>query len=68
MKPYYYISVANKGGITIDSQESAISHAQKLAASHPGQAFEILKCIAITTRPQKPRSNTFFLDGCHPDD
>jgi hypothetical protein len=62
MKPYYYIY--RVGGshpkVRHHTIESAHREAMRLAAQHPGESFEILKCIA-TTRTTTPQ--TFWMDG-----
>ena len=62
MKPYYYIYRVGYGKPTIkhSNLEDATEESERLAGQHPGETFEILKCLGITrtTTPQ-----TFWMDG-----
>ena len=65
MKPYYYVYAFHYGGPTV--RHAAIAEAQaeaeRLAAKHPGRAFEILRCVGIAlTR----KASTFWMDGEQP--
>lgn len=65
MKPYYYIHRVGFGQpkAKYDTAEQAEAESHRLAAQHPGSAFEILECIASvqTTKPA-----TFWMDGKEP--
>jgi len=65
MKPYYYIY--RVGGSHPKTKhytlESAHAESLRLAGQHPGETFEILKCIGIT-RTVTPQ--TFWMDGVIP--
>lgn len=63
MKPYYYVFKSSgyppcKRHETI---EFALLESERLASLHPGQHFEILKCVGITSTPHSAPS-TFWLD------
>ena len=62
MKPYYYVYRRGHGPPKIkhDTLESARSEAERLASSHPGEAFEILKCVAVSSAS---KISTFWMDG-----
>lgn len=64
MKPYYYIFKPSgyPPSKRHESIEEALREAKRLACLHPGQAFEILKCVGITSTPS-PTPNTFWMDG-----
>ena len=65
MKPYYYIF--RVGGshprIKHPTLEDAASESERLAGQHPGETFEILKCLGVT-RTINPQ--TFWMDGVVP--
>jgi len=65
MKPYFYVYRVNAQHPRVkhDTAESAAKEAERLAAQHPGETFEILQCIAIT-RTVNPQ--TFWMDGIIP--
>lgn len=65
MKPYYYVyRVGHKHpAIKHATPALAAAEAERLAAQHPGDTFEVLQCLAIT-RTTAPV--TFWLDGCGP--
>jgi hypothetical protein len=46
-----------------DTAQKAMNEAERLAAKHPGQAFEVLKCVAIS---QTQKASTFWMDGEDP--
>jgi hypothetical protein len=62
MKPYFYVyRVGDRAPIIKHpTAEAAMAESHRLAAQHPGETFEILKCLGITrtTTPQ-----TFWMDG-----
>lgn len=62
MKPYYYVYRRGHGPPRVkhDTLESARSEAERLASSHPGEAFEILKCVAVSSAS---KISTFWMDG-----
>ena len=62
MKPYYYVYRRGHGPPKIkhDTLESARSEAERLASSHPGEALEILKCVAVSSASE---ISTFWMDG-----
>ena len=62
MKPYYYVYRRGHGPPRIkhDTLESARIEAERLAGSHPGEAFEILKCVAVSS---SSKISTFWMDG-----
>ena len=62
MKPYYYVYRRGHGPPRVkhDTLESARSEAERLASSHPGEAFEILKCVAVSSASE---ISTFWMDG-----
>jgi len=64
MKPYYYVfkSSGHPPSARHESLYSAQKESHRLAALHPGQSFEILQCVAITsTLPSTP--STYWMDG-----
>lgn len=65
MTPYYYVYRVGYGKPTIKhaTLESAATESERLAGQHPGETFEILKCLGIT-RTVTPQ--TFWLDGVIP--
>lgn len=66
MKPYYYVYRLPGGRgpvIKHSTAEEAVAKSQRLSAQHPGDTFEILKCVAIT-RTTEP--STFWNDGESP--
>lgn len=65
MKPYYYIYRVGNGKSTIKhyTLEEAARESERLAAQHPGDTFEILKCIGVT-RTVNPQ--TSWMDGVTP--
>ena len=62
MKPYYYVYALNYGGATVRHATiaEAQAEAERLAAKHPGRAFEILRCVGIA---QTSKASTFWMDG-----
>ncbi len=63
MKPYYYVyrTGGSRGPVVKHpTVESAVAESHRLAGQHPGETFEILKCLA-TTRTTEP--STFWNDG-----
>ena len=64
MKPYYY--VFKSSGHPPSRRHESIYEAQKesyrLASLHPGQHFEIVQCVGITST-SAPAPSTFWLDG-----
>jgi hypothetical protein len=65
MKPYYYVYRVGHKGPTIkhDTLTSATTEAERLSNQHPGEAFEILKCLAVTRTTE---AKTFWMDGVTP--
>ncbi len=66
MKPYYYVYRFGHGAPKTkhDTLESAVIEAERLAESHPGEPFEILKCVALS---RASKISTFWVDGeCPP--
>ena len=67
MKPYYY--VFKSSGHPPSKRHESVYEAQKesyrLASLHPGQSFEILKCVGITSSPC-PAPSIFWMDGVNP--
>ncbi len=65
MQPYYY--VYRIGGeipkVKHATQGEAQKEAERLAAQHPGRAFEILQCIGVS---QTSKVSTFWADGFGP--
>lgn len=63
MKPYYYIfkSSGYPPSKRHETLESVEEEAKRLAMKHPGQQFEILQCIGITSIPVTNPS-TFWLN------
>lgn len=62
MKPYYYVYRVSSGRgpvVKHTTVEEAVAESQRLSAQHPGDTFEILKCLAIT-RTTEPA--TFWND------
>jgi hypothetical protein len=45
--------------------EFALLESERLASQHPGQHFEILKCVGITSTPS-PSPSTFWMDDTEP--
>jgi hypothetical protein len=62
MKPYYYVfkSSGHPPSARHESLHSAHAESLRLAALHPGQSFEILKCLGIT---QTSKASTFWVNG-----
>lgn len=63
MKPYYYILNTSRiyaPTIRHATLADALRESERLAKKHPGDHFEVLKCVAISHIP-KP-TITFFLD------
>ena len=63
MKPYYYVyRIGGSRGPVVKhpTVEAAVAESHRLAGQHPGEAFEILKCLAVT-RTTEPA--TFWNDG-----
>jgi hypothetical protein len=65
MKPYYYVfkSSGHPPSARHESLHSAHVESLRLAALHPGQLFEILKCLGTT---QTGTPSTFWMDGVNP--
>lgn len=66
MKPHYYVLRVGHKHPTVRHATPALAaaEAERLAAQHPGDTFEVLQCLAIT-RTAAPV--TFWLDGCGPE-
>jgi hypothetical protein len=66
MKPYYYVYRVGHMGPKVKhpTLAEAINEAERLSNQHPGEAFEILQCVAIT---QTPIATTFYMDGMGPE-
>ena len=62
MKPYYYVYRRGHGPPRVkhDTLESARSEAERLASSHPGEALEILKCVAVSSASE---ISTFWIEA-----
>ena len=62
MKKYYYVYRVGHKGPTVKHPLlfDAVKEAERLAAKHPGEAFEILKAIAIT---QATAVQTIWMEG-----
>jgi hypothetical protein len=87
METFFYVyrktnnnSLAPMVGVTIPSVKhatisEAITEAERLAAKHPGDSFEVLQCVAISQIPA-PKPTTIYLSSktdmvdkspkCHP--
>jgi hypothetical protein len=65
MNPYYYVYNQQGGAPRVrhDTAQKAMNEAERLAAKQPGQAFEVLKCVAIS---QTQKASTFWMDGEEP--
>lgn len=65
MKPYYYVYRVGNRAPTVRHATPALAaaEAERLAAQHPGDTFEVLQCLAVT-RTTTPV--TEWLDGCGP--
>ena len=65
MKPYYYIHRPGYGSPTVrhETMELALTEAKRLARHNPGESFEILQCVGITTMTEP---HTFWVDGVIP--
>lgn len=67
MKPYYYIYKHGDQGPRV--RHSTIAEAQdeaeRLAAKHPGDSFEILKCVGYSATS---KASTSWMDGEKPPD
>lgn len=63
MKPYYYVYRRGFGAPSMRHEflHLAQAEAERLAEKHPGETFEILKCVALSV-VKKPAS-TFWMDG-----
>lgn len=65
MKPYYYIY--RVGGshpkVRHATLKQAALESERLAGQHPGEMFEILKCLGVT---QSTTPKTFWNDGVIP--
>lgn len=65
MKPYYCIRHVGPPNSTPHATAAlAAAEAERLAAQHPGDTFEVLQCLAIT-RTSAP--STFWFDDCGPE-
>ena len=62
MKPYYYVFTPGGSAPTLKhaTQAEAVAESLRLAKKHLGQAFEVLKCVAIS---QTSEASTFWVDG-----
>ena len=62
MKSYYYVNRAGcvNPAVKHATLELAVAESKRLAAKHPGVAFEILQCLGIS---QTVSVNTFWLDA-----
>ena len=63
MDPHYYIlrtSLNQAPKVKHRSRASAVIEAERLARQHPGEPFEILKCVALV---QTIKACTFWVDG-----
>ena len=62
MRPYYYVYRLGHRAPTVRHATAALAaaEAERLAAQHPGDTFEVLQCLAIT-RTSVPV--TFWMDG-----
>lgn len=70
MKPYYRVNNPNRAlpsSTSHGTQAEAIAKANENAAKHPGEAFEILECIAIVSTTV-PEPSVFFMDGKTPEE
>lgn len=69
MKPYYYVYRVGYDAPKYKhaTLQSAQAEAERLSAKHPGNAFEILKCIGISSVPA-PKASTFWMDEESPPD
>lgn len=65
MKSHYYVYRVGARGPEVRHATPALAaaEAERLAAQHPGDTFEVLQCLAIT-RTSVPV--TEWLDGCGP--
>jgi hypothetical protein len=65
MKPYYYVQrVGHSAAVARHSTPTlAAKEAERLAAKHPGDTFEVLQCVAVTRCAQP---STFWMDGHSP--
>lgn len=65
MKHYYYVygptSLRGPAKRHATVQE-AQKEAERLACIHPGQSFEILLCVGVSSTPAV-RASTFWVDG-----
>lgn len=68
MKSYYYVYRVGHKHPTVRHATPALAaaEAERLAAQHPGDTFEVLQCLAITRTVVPPV--TFWLDGCGPEE
>jgi hypothetical protein len=64
MKPYYYVYRVGYDAPTYKHKtlELAQCEAERLAGKHPGNSFEILKCVGVSS-VSRPVASTFWLDG-----
>jgi hypothetical protein len=62
MKKYYYVYRVGNKGPTVKHYllADAVKEAERLAAQHPGEVFEILKAVAIT---QATAVQTIWMEG-----
>ena len=67
MKPYYYVLNRRHGIPTVkhETVEIAQSEAERMAQKNPGNSFEILRCVGITSTP---KASTFWMHGEGPPD
>ena len=67
MKPYFYVYQRDGQPPSRRHEmiEFALLESERLASQHPGQHFEILKCVGITSTPS-PSPSTFWMDDTEP--
>lgn len=65
MEPHYYVYRVGHTKPTIKHHtlKSAAIEAERLSNQHPGETFEILKCLAVT---RTVLAKTFWMDGVTP--
>ena len=65
MKHYYYVYRTQyelDSMVKHDTIQSAQKEAEQLASQNPGESFEILLCVGISSTPAV-RASTFWVDG-----
>lgn len=63
MKPYYYVFNRTRDGAPTYrhyDQLAAVQEAERLAAKHPGQEFEVCKVVALS---KTHTVSTLWMDG-----